>query len=47
MGRGATGSRGQLTLTFSGAGSTYGWCMNAANNAFKLSDQWIFDKECH
>ena len=42
------GLGGQLTPTFSGAGSTYGcgpplfvrisWCMNAADNTFKLSD---------
>ena len=50
------GPGGQLTPTFSGAGSTYGcgpptfvrisWCMDAADNTFKLSDQWICDRKC-
>ena len=23
------------------------WCMNAADNTFKLSDQWICDRKCN
>ena len=53
-GRRETGSRGSVKPHFSGAGSTYGcgpplfvrisWCMNAADNTFKLLDCIVVSK---
>ena len=42
------GPGGQLTPTFSGVCPLFVricWCMNAADNTCKLSDQWICDRK--
>ena len=46
---GAMGSRGSVDPPphFFRCGVHISWCMNAADNTFKLSDQWICDRKCH
>ena len=57
-GRGATGSRGSVDPPLFQVQGPHmdvdptlfvriSWCMNAADNTFKLSDQCICDRKCH
>jgi len=57
-GRGATGSRGSVDPPLFQVRGPHmdvdpplvvriSCCMNAADNTFKLSDQWICDRKCH